>query len=140
MDKNSYSVSNIEGYPWDGKHQQVIWDLPIKVVKGVDTFMYYDSKGKERWYNKRALGTSPIDQRWFAYVDRTFHMTSLDSEDINRMLSKVVHKDISKVLKHCIKVWKKVMRTELEYLNRPLVDDTIEINQEVRFSSEFKIN
>ena len=120
MKEISYSVSNLEGYPWDGKHQHVIWDLPIKVVKGVDTFVYYDSKGKERWYNKRALGTSPIDQRWFAYVDRTFHMTSLDSEDINRLLSKVVHNDLTKVVEHCIKVYKKVLKAELKHLSLPL--------------------
>lgn len=116
MGEINYHVTNIETYPWNGKHQRVIWDLPIDITKGMDRFTYYNHKGEEKCYNDRPRDNSPIDQRWIAFVDREFCLSTIGSEDFNMLLHKVVHKDLTKVLTHCISVYKKVLRKELEFL------------------------
>ena len=126
MSEISYSVSNIETYPWNGKHQIVRWDLPIEVTKGTDRFTYYNHKGEEKLYNERKRDNSPIDQRWIAFFDGTFDFATIDSEDLNMLLHKVVHKDLTKVLEHCIKVYKKVLRQEIEFLKNPLQAELVD--------------
>ena len=126
MGEISYHVSNLPTYPWNGKHQTVHWDLPIQITKGEDRFLYYNHKGEEKLYNERKRDNSPIDQRWIAFVDRDFCLATIDSEDFNKLLHKVVHKDLTKVLTHCIKVYKKAIRAELEYLKQPLQNDLVD--------------
>jgi hypothetical protein len=120
MRKLDYIIRRIPDYPDDGTHMQVHWDLPIEVVKGVDGFVYYSPKGEERHYNRRLRDKSPIDQRWIAGVSSDFELGTIDSETINRILQKVVHKDLEKVLQHCVKVYKKILQEELKYLELPL--------------------
>jgi hypothetical protein len=83
-----------------------VWDLPFVIRKGEDGWYYEDKNGKEQGYNMGKTTT----KKWIAYLDTT---TSNSLED---MFEITVMEDVTKLIAHCVKLYKRSLLAELKLL------------------------
>lgn len=108
MKKIGYSIYPIPRYPDDGNHVEcwvdVPFDFPFEVRKGEDIYWYKDRKGKEKVYNGFK---KKIDDRW---------IVNLREDEANPSLIEIfdikVSKDLNKILKYCVGIYKKSLVME----------------------------
>jgi len=107
-----YSIKTIKTYPDDGNHKEVVIDLPFYISRGLDSFTYIGSTGKEKEYN--SCKSSKTDRRWIVLL----------KEGANPSLKKIFNirldKDLDKILDYCMKIYKKSLIEEISRLEREL--------------------
>lgn len=101
-----HSIYNLKDYPDDGNHQECFMDLPFKVTKGEDAFIY-TIKEKEYTYNK-----SGNDQRWFCNLK--YELDFYVSPSLEEIFEFKVHKDLNIILEYCRKLYVKSLKMEIK--------------------------
>ena len=89
-----YTIRNIRNYSQDGRHQEVVWDIPFVIRKGEDPY-YYTVKGVEFKYNDGEQTT----KKWICRLHANAQ-SSLENEfEIKTSL------DVDKLVKYCVKLY-----------------------------------
>lgn len=109
MKKIEYKLLTMYQYPDDGNHLEcwvdVPFNFPFEIRKGEDMYWYTDRKGKEKVYN--GYKSDKIDKRWIVNL-----FTEEASASLNEIFDIKVSKDLNKIIKYCIDIYKKSLVME----------------------------
>lgn len=89
-----YKIKTIKNYPDNGKHQECVTDLPVKIKKGEDGYLYFID-GVVTEYNKG----DELDQRWIC------HAQGNASISFKKIFKPKAHEDLNVILKYCVDLY-----------------------------------
>ena len=104
-----YKIINIPNYPKDGKHQEILWDLPFEIRKGEDGY-WFTVDGKEHTYNMGKTTTS----KWIVNL-------KLNASDSLKKIFKIkLSFEYEKLIEYCIPLYKQSLEMELKRITKEL--------------------
>lgn len=102
-----YEIKTMKNYPEDGKHQEVVWDLPFEIRRGEDGY-WYTVDGKERTYNMGKTTTS----KWIV------NLKSNASDSLKKIFKIRTALEYEKLIEYCIPLYKQSLQMEIVRLNK----------------------
>lgn len=109
-------IINLWQYPEDGKHQECLIDLPFKITKGADSFIYYEKNSDKDYkiYNSAEKWVNKVDNRWIA----------IPNSDANFSLKEIFvikpNKNLDKVISQCEKCYIRSLEMEIKRIKKEL--------------------